>query len=58
VVILLYALVKGHNLLRPMLTGYKNLPAAIKAPRQRPAWLALLPLGVGVALVMLLAAYL
>jgi cytochrome b len=58
VVILLYALVKGHNLLRPMLTGYKNLPAAIDAPRQRPAWLALLPLGVGVALVMLLAAYL
>ena len=58
VVILLYALVKRHNLLRPMLTGYKNLPLSIAAPRQRPAWLALLPLGVGVAAVMLLAAYL
>jgi cytochrome b len=58
VVILLYAVVKGHNLLRPMLTGYKSLPGSIGAPRQRPAWLALLPLGVGVAAVMLLAAYL
>lgn len=58
VVILLYALVKGHNLVRPMLTGYKSLPLAIDAPRQRPVWLALLPLGVGVAVVMLLAAYL
>lgn len=56
VVILLYALIKRHNLLRPMLTGYKNLPLSIAAPRQRPAWLALLPLGVGVAAVMLLAA--
>jgi cytochrome b len=58
VVILLYALVKRHNLLRPMLTGYKSLPASVAAPQQRPAWLALLPLGVGVAVVMLLAAYL
>ena len=37
VVILLYALVKRHNLLRPMLTGYKDLPSSIAAPRQRPA---------------------
>lgn len=58
VVILLYALIKRHNLLGPMLTGYKNLPSSVAAPRQRPAWLALLPLGVGVAAVMLLAAYL
>ncbi|MGA7782565.1 MAG: cytochrome b/b6 domain-containing protein [Paraburkholderia sp.] len=58
VVILLYALIKRHNLLRPMLTGYKSLPQSIAGPRQRPAWLALLPLAVGVAAVMLLAAYL
>jgi hypothetical protein len=57
-VIALYAVVKGHNLLRPMLTGYKPLPAFIAAPRQRSALLALLLLGVGAAAVMLLAAYL
>ncbi|MCC8402392.1 cytochrome b/b6 domain-containing protein [Paraburkholderia sp. MMS20-SJTN17] len=57
-VIALYALAKGHNLLRPMLTGYKPLPPSIDAPRQTPALLALLPLGVGTVVVMLLAAYL
>jgi hypothetical protein len=41
-----------------MLTGYKLLPSSIDAPRQTPALLALLPLGVGTAVVMLLAAYL
>jgi cytochrome b len=58
VVILLYALVKRHDLLGPMLTGYKSLPLSVAAPRQRPAWLALLPLAVGVAAVMLLATWL
>ena len=57
-VIALYAVAKGHDLLRPMLTGYKLLPLSIDAPRQTPALLALLPLGVGTAVVMLLAAYL
>ncbi|MEM5294431.1 cytochrome b/b6 domain-containing protein [Burkholderia sp. JPY481] len=57
-VIAVYAVAKGHNLLRPMLTGYKLLPSSVDAPRQAPALLALLPLGVGVAVVMLLAAYL
>ena len=57
-VIALYAIAKGHNLLRPMLTGYKLLPSSVDAPRQAPALLALLPLGVGVAVVMLLSAYL
>jgi cytochrome b len=57
-VIALYAIAKGHDLLRPMLTGYKLLPSSIDAPRQTPALLALLPLGVGAAVVMLLAAYL
>lgn len=56
-VIALYAVAKGHNLLRPMLTGDKRLPSSIGAPRQAPALLALLALGVGIAAVMLLAAY-
>jgi membrane-bound metal-dependent hydrolase YbcI (DUF457 family) len=57
-VLALYAVAKGHNLLRPMLTGYKLLPSSIDAPRQTPSLLALLPLAVGAAVVMLLAAYL
>ena len=57
-VIALYAVAKGHNLLRPMLTGYKPLPSSIDAPRQTPVLLALLALGAGAAVVMLLAAYL
>ena len=56
-VIALYAVIKGHNLLRPMLTGYKPLPPSIAAPRQTPALLALLALGVGTVVVMLLATY-
>jgi cytochrome b len=56
--IALYAVAKGHNLLRPMLTGCKLLPASIRAPRQTPALWALLALGTGVAVTMLLAAYL
>lgn len=56
--IALYAAAKGHNLLRPMLTGSKLLPASIDAPRQAPALLALLALGIGAAVTMLLAAYL
>ncbi|CAB3774690.1 cytochrome b/b6 domain-containing protein [Paraburkholderia humisilvae] len=57
-VIALYAIAKGHNLLRPMLTGYKLLPSAIGSPRQTSALMALLPLGLGAAVVMLLAAFL
>jgi cytochrome b len=45
-VIALYAVVKGHNLLRPMLSGYKPLPPTITAPRQKPILLALLLLAV------------
>lgn len=40
-----YAVLKRQNLLRPMLTGKKMLPAATRAPRMAPvalAWLALL----------------
>lgn len=57
-VIALYAFAKGHNLLGPMLTGYKRLPPSIGAPRQAPARRALLALGIGMAVVVLLAAYL
>lgn len=57
-VIALYAIAKGHDLLRPMLNGYKVLPASIDSPRQTSTLLALLLLGIGAAVVMLLAAYL
>jgi len=57
-VIALYAVVKGHNLLRPMLTGRKYLPARIAAPRLAPAMLALLLLLVSAAAAALLATYL
>jgi hypothetical protein len=57
-VIALYAVVKGHNLLRPMLSGYKPLPPTITAPRQKPILLALLLLLIGAAVVVLLAVYL
>lgn len=56
-VIALYAVAKGHNLLRPMLTGYKHLPPSIEAPRQASARRALLTLGIGIAVVIPLAAY-
>ena len=57
-VIAFYAVVKGHNLLRPMLSGYKPLPSTIAAPRQRPMLLALFLLLIGAAVVVLLAVYL
>ncbi|WP_420997143.1 cytochrome b/b6 domain-containing protein [Cupriavidus sp. 30B13] len=56
--IALYAAAKGHNLLRPMLTGRKWLPARVRAPRQAPVMLALLMLAAGAAAAALLAAYL
>ncbi|WP_127090065.1 cytochrome b/b6 domain-containing protein [Aquabacter cavernae] len=40
--ILAYAAVKRHDLVRPMVTGVKRLPAAIAAPRIAPWWRALL----------------
>lgn len=53
-----YAVAKGQNLLRPMVTGYKRLPASVQAPRQAPLALAALALGMGVAATVLLATYL
>jgi cytochrome b len=42
--IVVYAAVKRHNLLRPMITGKKRLPAATRAPRLASPLLALLVL--------------
>ena len=50
-----YAVAKGHRLLPPMLTGYKRLPVSIAAPRQAPVRRALLALGIGAAVTVLLA---
>ena len=43
--ILAYALVLRQNLLRPMLTGHKLLPASVPAPRTASSALALALLG-------------
>lgn len=56
--IAVYAVAKGHNLLRPMLTGRKRLPERIRAPGQAPVMLALLLLVISATLVTLLATYL
>lgn len=56
--IVLYAVLKGHNLLRPMLSGRKNLPARIAVPRRAPLLLALLLLLISAAAAALLATYL
>lgn len=36
-----YAVLKRHDLVRPMVTGKKRLPAAARQPRMRSPWLAL-----------------
>ena len=56
--IVLYAVAKGHNLLRPMLTGRKLLPARVSAPRPASAALALLLMIISVTAAALLAKYL
>jgi cytochrome b len=56
--IAVYALAKGHNLLRPMVTGRKRLPERIRAPRQASVMLALLLLVVSATAVTLIATYL
>ncbi|RQH06921.1 cytochrome b/b6 domain-containing protein [Paraburkholderia dinghuensis] len=53
-----YAIAKGHNLLRPMITGLKRLPSTIAAPARASLWLAALLLAFAVAIVVLLAVYL
>ena len=39
--VLSYAVLKRHDLVRPMLTGRKSLPAALSPPRMVSPWLAL-----------------
>ena len=56
--IAVYAVAKGDNLLRPMLTGRKRLPERIRAPRQASIMLALLLLVISVTLVTLMTTYL
>jgi cytochrome b len=56
--IALYAAFKGQNLLRPMLTGRKRVPAGLREPRLASMALALLLLAVSAAATALLAAYL
>ncbi len=53
-----YAVFKGQNLVRPMLTGRKLLPPSIAAPYLAPLRRALVLLGLGVGIVILLARYL
>jgi cytochrome b len=49
--VIAYAVFKGHNLVRPMITGRKRLPAATPAPRMVHPLLALVILAVAAAIV-------
>ncbi len=53
--IALYAAIKGQNLVRPMITGKKRLPAATRAPRLASPLLALVVLALAVAATLLIA---
>ncbi|MEO6984430.1 MAG: cytochrome b/b6 domain-containing protein [Paralcaligenes sp.] len=57
-VIVLYAVAKGHNLLRPMITGRKRLPVRICAPQRVPPARALLLLAISAAIATVMANYL
>ena len=46
--VILYAVLKGQNLLRPMITGRKHLPAATPAPRMVHPVAALVVLGIAI----------
>ncbi|HTR07127.1 MAG TPA: cytochrome b/b6 domain-containing protein [Paraburkholderia sp.] len=56
--IAVYALVKGHNLLGPMVSGRKRLPASVRAPKRASLWLAALLMAFSGVVVVLLASYL
>ena len=49
--IAIYALLKRHDLVRPMISGRKALPAEMPPPRLRPVWGAAAALAVAAALV-------
>lgn len=53
--IIAYAVVKRHDLVRPMVTGKKRLPATTRAPRMASPLLAIVVLLVAAAVVALLA---
>jgi cytochrome b len=57
-IIIAYARIKGHDLLQPMLTGYKWLPLSVRPPRCASTAPAIFCLLVAVAAVMTLATYL
>jgi cytochrome b len=52
-----YALLKGHDLVRPMVTGRKSLPAEVAAPRMAPARLAAALLGAAVLVVFVVSRF-
>lgn len=54
-VIFIYVLLKKQNLLRPMITGTKLLPAVQAPPYIRPAMLALLVFGITAIVTALIA---
>lgn len=55
--IVLYAALKGQNLVRPMITGKKRLPAATRAPRMASPALALVVFALAAAVVLLVATW-
>lgn len=57
VAIILYAVVKGHRLIWPMITGKKRLPAATRAPRMASLTLAALVLVCATAAVLVLVRF-
>jgi cytochrome b len=56
--ILLYAVAKRQNLVRPMISGWKTLPASVPAPRLAGSLRALVLLGVSAAAAAALVRYL
>jgi cytochrome b len=54
VAILAYAVVRRHDLIRPMITGKKRLPATARAPRMVSPLLALIVLGLAALVVVAL----
>jgi cytochrome b len=48
-----YALLKGHNLVRPMITGKKRMPGATRAPRMASPLLAACLLALSIVIVFL-----
>ncbi|SDD00527.1 cytochrome b/b6 domain-containing protein [Paraburkholderia lycopersici] len=56
--IAVYALAKGHDLIGPMVSGKKRLPASVRAPARGSLWLAVLLMALSGVVVALLSIYL